>query len=302
MISTMAINATQEGLAIPQLNATFPYRWLRDACICPSCVHPSTQQKLHRSSDIPASITPENVEVTVDGVQISWAGPDRHRSFFPQALLATHASSAALHDFHNDVPITLWPTASALLAASGGDLEVSYQDFGTTRGLLRAITQLQRTGLVFLRGVPHSDTSDATCEIRRVAARFAELRDTFYGAVWDVKNVVNSRNIAYTNLFLGLHMDLQCVHTIHYVFSTRYTFPRTQVLRVTATLPDPALHTQPGVWWHLSLRRRLRCSRYATHKSPGGFCTTHYDARAVPLHQWRATPPPRATNHRPISS
>jgi len=74
---------------------------------------------------------------------------------------------------------------------------------------LRAITQLQRTGLLFVHGVPHADTSDAGCELRRLIAHFAELRETFYGGTWDVRDVVDSRNIAYTNLYLGLHMDLQ---------------------------------------------------------------------------------------------
>jgi hypothetical protein len=200
-----------EGLEIPSLNTTYAYRWLRDACTCPSCIHPSTQQKLHRTSDIPASITPESVEISDDGVHISWAGPDRHRSFFPRALLAAHADPSALRSFHNDVPVALWPTASALLAASGPDLEVPYDELATPRGLLRAITQLQRTGLLFLRDVPSTDTSDANCEVRKLAARFAEVRDSFYGDVWNVKTVDESRNIAYTSLFLGLHMDLQCV-------------------------------------------------------------------------------------------
>jgi len=146
-----------------------------------------------------------------DGVHISWAGPDRHRSFFPRGLLAAHADPSALHAFHNDVPGALWPTASALLAASGPDLEVPYDELGAERGLLRAITQLQRTGLLFLRDVPSTDTSDTGCEVRKLAARFAEVRDTFYGDVWNVKTIDVSRNIAYTNLFLGFHMDLQCV-------------------------------------------------------------------------------------------
>ena len=211
--TTAAATARPEGLEIPSLNTTYPYRWLRDACTCPSCIHPSTQQKLHRTSDIPASVTPESVEISDDGVHISWAGPDRHRSFFPRALLATHAESdpSALHSFHNDVPVALWPTASALLAASGPNLEVPYDELATSRGLLRAITQLQRTGLLFLRDVPSAETSDANCEIRKLAARFAEVRDTFYGDVWNVKTIYESRNIAYTSIFLGLHMDLQCV-------------------------------------------------------------------------------------------
>jgi gamma-butyrobetaine dioxygenase len=209
MLSTTAVTAKPEGLEIPSLNTTFPYRWLRDACTCPSCIHPSTQQKLHRTSNIPASIAPEGIEATDDGVHVSWASADQHRSFFSQAFLAAHAGPTALSSFHNDVPTALWPTASALLTASGGDLEVPYDDLATPRGLLRAITQLQRTGLLFLCGVPGEDTSDSGCEVREIAARFAEMRGTFYGEVWDVKNIVESRNIAYTNLFLGLHMDLQ---------------------------------------------------------------------------------------------
>ncbi|KAN0133051.1 Clavaminate synthase-like protein [Lactarius tabidus] len=206
---TPAATATPEGLIVPSLSATFPYRWLRDSCTCPSCVHPPTQQKLHRSSDVPTSISPETVESTTDGVHIAWSDTDRHRSFFPHSFLATHASPAALHSFHQDVPVAPWPTPSALLAISDKDLDVQYSDLKTPRGLLRAITQLQRTGLLFLRGVPHAETSDAGCELRRLVARFAELRDTFYGATWDVKDIVDSRNIAYTSLYLGLHMDLQ---------------------------------------------------------------------------------------------
>lgn len=49
---------------------------------------------------------------------------------------------------------------------------------------------------------------DATCELRKLAETFSNIRETFYGQVWDVVNVRNSRNIAYTNLDLGLHMDL----------------------------------------------------------------------------------------------
>ena len=212
-VSTAAASANhQEGLEIPSLNTTYAYRWLRDACTCPACIHPFTQQKLHRTSDIPASITPESVEVSADGVHISWADADRHRSFFPQALLAAHAGPTALHSFHHDVPVALWPTASALIKTSGPDLEVPYEELATPRGLLRAITQLQRTGILFLRNVPGNDTSDDGCEVRKMAAYFSEIRGTFYGDVWNVKTVDEKiPNIAYTNLFLGLHMDLQCV-------------------------------------------------------------------------------------------
>ncbi|TKA73724.1 hypothetical protein B0A49_07447 [Cryomyces minteri] len=69
--------------------------------------------------------------------------------------------------------------------------------------LFDALKQLQIYGLVFLRNVPDSEV-----EVERVAGRMGNLRDTFYGRTWDVKSVVNAKNIAYTHQYLGLHMDL----------------------------------------------------------------------------------------------
>ena len=76
-----------------------------------------------------------------------------------------------------------------------------------------------------------------------MATRFGEVRDTFYGDVWDVKTMDESRNIAYTNLFLPLHMGLQCVRqfSILIVIFKNDTPSHLQVLRVPATLPDPTL-------------------------------------------------------------
>lgn len=73
---------------------------------------------------------------------------------------------------------------------------------------MQAIDQLVRYGILFVTGVPNQDTGDETCELRKLGESFGELRSTFYGMVWDVVNRKESKNIAYTNLDLGLHMDL----------------------------------------------------------------------------------------------
>ncbi|KAL7284879.1 hypothetical protein ACG7TL_002193 [Trametes sanguinea] len=88
------------------------------------------------------------------------------------------------------------------------DLFLPYEALNTPSGLLSAITQLTRYGLLFVTSVPNEKTSNNDCELRKLAERFGELRTTFYGETWDVKNIKNSRNIAYTNIDLGLHMDL----------------------------------------------------------------------------------------------
>ncbi|ETW77614.1 hypothetical protein HETIRDRAFT_327285 [Heterobasidion irregulare TC 32-1] len=203
--STLTATAGENSLAIPSLNTSFSYQWLRDSCQCPSCVHPSTRQKLHRTSDIPYNVAPakEGVRAGQDGVHIKWTSG--HTSFYPSAFLERYASSERLNTFHKDVHKQSWNAKSI---SQSSDLFLSYGSLRSDVGLLDAITQLSKYGLLFLTGVPNTETSDERCEVRRVADTFGQLRSTFYGETWDVKNIVNSRNIAYTNLFLGLHTDL----------------------------------------------------------------------------------------------
>ncbi|KAI0819364.1 Clavaminate synthase-like protein [Trametes gibbosa] len=184
----------------------YPFVWLRDSCQCPSCLHPSTQQKLHRSSDISSDVTPSKesgVNVFEDGVRITW--DSGHQSYYPAEFLNRHISPITVHEFHRDVDKVEWDVSRL---QSGRDLFVSYDALNKPTSLLRAITQLARYGLLFVTSVPDFQTSNEECELRKLGKRFGELRTTFYGETWDVKNIKNSRNIAYTNVDLGLHMDL----------------------------------------------------------------------------------------------
>lgn len=192
-------------LTLPQINASFPYLWLRDACQCPKCVHPSTLQKLHRLTDIPADICPatDGVDHKQDGIHIRWT--DGHESFHSFTFLERYSSASSLSAFHRDVPAKSW---NASTITKSPDLFVPYDDLSEPSRLLGAITQLTRFGLLLVTGVPTDNTEDATCETRRLATLFGEIRPTFYGELWDVKNIAGSRNIAYTNLDLGLHCDL----------------------------------------------------------------------------------------------
>ena len=69
--------------------------------------------------------------------------------------------------------------------------------------LLAVLKQLWSYGLAFLYNVPTKDQ-----EIVKIVTRIGSLKNTFYGPTWDVKSVPGAKNIAYTNLELGLHMDL----------------------------------------------------------------------------------------------
>jgi len=202
---------TADALTIHSLNNTsFPYIWLRDSCSSSKCIHQKSKQKLHRSSDIPLTIAPisgEGVKVTSSGIDIVWN--DGHESSFDQAFLERHAFTSKLAEWHLDHYLTeeTWTHASI---SNLSNLFIPYNNIiNTSSGLVQAITQLSKYGLLFISGVPNQETSNDTCNLRTLANRFGEIRSTFYGPLWDVINGNNDgKNIAYTDLDLGLHMDL----------------------------------------------------------------------------------------------
>jgi hypothetical protein len=157
------------------------------------------------STTISPADGPGGVVVTPTGIDIIWT--DGHRSSFAHEFLESHASKAKLAQFHYDQYLVeqSWTNGSI----SGlSDLFMPYERINTPQGLVDGITQLSKYGLLFVSGVPNGETSNEACELRRLGERFGELRPTFYGLLWDVINLRNSKNIAYTNLELGLHMDL----------------------------------------------------------------------------------------------
>ena len=216
--STVVTSQTTQNL--PYKGLSLPYNWLRDSCQCPRCLHPSTRQKLHPTSDIPTDVrpAPNGIRYADNGVYVEWA-PDHH-SFYPNEFLDLYISPSNLREYHGNVEQCIWDVDKL---KQSSDLYVSYGSLFSVSGLYAATTQLLRYGLVFVTGVPTAHTSNETCELRTLAQKFSDIRTTFYGETWDVKAVRESRNIAYTNVFLGLHMDLMCVvpHSASYCWFLR---------------------------------------------------------------------------------
>jgi len=211
-----------EGVRIPGISQRFSYPWLRDSCQCPQCVHPSTKQKLHESSFVDPNVRPRSgegsVKLTPRGdLSVDWdANFDftgfPHTSVYSRRWLERYASPTQLKAFHRDLDTKLWDVADI---EESEHLFVSYEGLKDRPTLLKAMQHLIRYGLIFIHGVPSEHTGDASCELQTFATIFGEIRETFYGRVWDVRNVKNSKNIAYTDLNLDLHMDLLCDLFLH---------------------------------------------------------------------------------------
>jgi len=154
--------------------------------------------------------------------------------------LERHSSTSKLMEWHLDHHLTeeTWTNSSI---SNLPNLFIPYSSIlNTSSGLVQAITQLTKYGLLFISGVPNQETSHEACEVRTLAERFGEIRSTLYGRFWDVVNGNNdNKNIAYTDLDLGLHMDL-----LYFQHPPRYQILhclRNQVICGTSIFVD-ALH------------------------------------------------------------
>ncbi|KAI1318171.1 hypothetical protein EDD11_007054 [Mortierella claussenii] len=200
-----------------QPSTTLNSIWLRDNCPCPECIHPSTRQKLHASSQVPLDILPSSHEALPEGLEITWSkgledvgdwedpakSQPGHTSLYPwEMILGSYGGTPTEHRAStrmNHQPI-LWDEQ----LMKDKVLWLDYEEYmNTPQGLYKGLKHLQDYGLFFLENVPTTDDEVATA-----AQRIGHLRHTFYGRTWDVKSVPNAKNVAYTNLNLGLHMDL----------------------------------------------------------------------------------------------
>lgn len=198
-ISNGSSNSKRLRVTMDNKLVTFDHLFLRDACKCPRCVHPSTQQKLFRTVDIPESIFPKTSEFLPNGtLRITWnndipgipaEGEEPHVSEYSPERLKTYSSlRSRIRARYNDQSQVIWDKR-----VMERDVQwMEYKDYmKSDRALFGALRALSTHGLVFVRGIP--DDSDA---VEGLAERIGNLKDTFYGRTWDVKSVKESKNIA----------------------------------------------------------------------------------------------------------
>lgn len=177
--------------------------FLRDSCTCSQCVDTSTRQKRFDSADIPANIRIRNLEIKPDNVVITWKhdvsgfGPD-HETVLSNDWLARSSKAPVTHDYLGGK--LAWDVSHL----KNSSLDFDYDEYmSDDKALFDVLQQLQMYGLVFIKNVPEAESS-----VIQTANRIGPLKNTFYGDTWDVRSVSNAKNVAYTDVHLGFHMDL----------------------------------------------------------------------------------------------
>ncbi|KAG0662111.1 hypothetical protein C6P46_003504 [Rhodotorula mucilaginosa] len=202
---------------------TVPNLWLRDASVHPDHVHPSSNQRLFKTTDIPLTgkligygvhDLPNHGECLVTEWSKPLQTPGTNPTTAKLSVVPTKYLVALLenpqHPLQGELPAPrTWDRAAALEKTL---VKIPYDRFRSDdKALFETLDALVQDGIVFLTGVPTAEREGHHTELRKAVERIGSLRRTWYGDLWDVKAVEGSLNIAYTNLDLGLHMDLTCV-------------------------------------------------------------------------------------------
>lgn len=185
-------------------NLKLPFFYLRDLCKCPQCVDPHSKQRSFRTSDIRWNVYPRHVKLEGKQLEIKWEndipGYDKeHTSTWNVDYL-----KKPVIDTHDITSIETKPRRWDAEMMRSMQHWISFDEYmNNDAEFAAAMKHLSHAGLIFVKDIPSSREM-----VEKIATRMGPLRNTFYGSTWDVRTVPQAKNVAYTNQFLGFHMDL----------------------------------------------------------------------------------------------
>lgn len=204
--------------------------FLRDACSAPGkSVDANSKQKLFSTAKIDPKIAPKELPRCVEapdgkhGLEVTWK--DSHTSFYPLEFLErySHVESRASEKVTSS-DAQLWDVELFNSVREQGLLDFEYKDYANDdETLFKALEAIKKYGLIFINNVPPQTENTNNWFVEDIAHRIGYIKQTFYGKLFDVKSIAGAKNIADTEKFLPLHMDLlyyesppglQLLHTI----------------------------------------------------------------------------------------
>ncbi|UZJ51925.1 hypothetical protein CBS101457_001245 [Exobasidium rhododendri] len=173
---------------------------------------PSTEP---HTSNIPLSVLLEHAlpglyassHGDIGGVAQPWQASDL--TTFPESSKPPHSSEVTIGTAWDREQALARPSRVTWSALLGDGKSAKKANFALIDGLMR-------DGIAFVTELPTDKVGDSpdpsvpsSPSLARLAESLGEIRHTFYGSLWNVRSLGSqSKNIAYTNLDLGLHMDL----------------------------------------------------------------------------------------------
>ncbi len=175
----------------------FPAVWLRDNCPCAECRDPKSGQKFFGILDLPRDLAVARVQEAAGSVTVTFT-PGGHRSTFSRDWLAEQCAPPP-GDGRTEDDKELWQASDLDGRLPRGNWEAYLSDASERLRVLRAV---QRLGFAVLHGTPVVEGT-----VLEVARSFGYVRETNYGALFDVRVTVDPSNLAFTGLAISPHTD-----------------------------------------------------------------------------------------------
>lgn len=170
-------------------NFRFENVWLRHNCHCPECKQDHTGQKLLDISEIDMDDVISCLKIVDENLEIKWTD---HEGFIPLKFLIANSYT----DLNQQERLS-WINQPKLQKI--GYSEVKEGD----KGILRWLKDINMYGASLLTNVPVQDKM-----VCKVAELIAPVLKTIYDTDFEVKSVPNPINIAYSDVPLDFHIDL----------------------------------------------------------------------------------------------
>lgn len=180
---------------------SFHHFFLRDGSQSPGAVDCETRQKNFNTGSLKADVHPNFAVVDNNSLVIDWS--DGHRAVYPKEWLERYSSAEATAEYRR---LQEWTP----LLGNSAVKKVDYKDYMKKQGsgYADALEALNQYGILQITGIPQGEGTPRPT-VENIAAAIGEFaRPTFYGTSWNVKSVQQPRNVAYTSVYLPLHMDL----------------------------------------------------------------------------------------------
>ena len=187
----------------------FHYMWLRDNC--PSGIHPTARQRIFNFLTVSENIHPISFTIKKDKkLEIVWSEQD-HKSIYDLFWLRKNCYTIKNTKKYKS-PYVFW---NKNLIKDFKKVTINYDEIiSSDKGLTKWLEQLHIYGFSLVKKAPTKKNSAF-----KILNKISHIRETFFGTPFEVVNIPNPNNTAYTASGLRNHTDLP-----YYEYSPGYQF------------------------------------------------------------------------------
>ena len=181
----------------------FHYLWLRDNC--PKDIHPTARERLFNLVNVSEDIRPESYEIKKSGgLEIKW-NEGGHTSIFEANWLRNNCYTIKSNKKYIS-PYKLWDKS---LINNLSEISIQCEEImNSKKKLINWLEILINYGISIIKDGPTKKKSGL-----EVLNRISHVRETFFGTPFEVINIPNPNNTAYTARGLENHTDLPYFET-----------------------------------------------------------------------------------------